>query len=170
MAAGHRRRSRPAGVPAQAEADRQQDGGLEQLDGDDGDDLGSEQTGPAERRRAQPLQHPVAALEAGGDPERDHGRRHDGQRQDAGYEEVDRRGRGGGDDGDLGEEEEEDDGDAQREQEGLPAAQGHEDLGAGLRGERARPHRRPRRRRRPRGVVGSASVAGSTARAPTTSK
>ena len=127
----------PPGFQPQGEPDRQQDGGLQQLDRDDRDDLGAEQARTAERGGAQPLEHAVAALEAGGDAEGDHRRRHDGEGQDAGHEEIGGRRRRGRDHRHLGEEEEEHDGDAEGQQEGLAAAQGHEDLGAGLGGQRA---------------------------------
>ena len=52
--------------------------------------LAVEQPGPAERRGPQPLEHPVAPLEAGGDPEADHGGRHHRQGQHPGHQEVER--------------------------------------------------------------------------------
>ena len=101
--------------------------------------LAPEQSGPAERGGAQALEHAVAALEAGGDAERDHGRRHDGEGQNAGHEEVDRRCRCGVETTEtLEKKSEEDDGDAEGEQQGLAAAQRHVDLGPGL--GRERPH------------------------------
>ncbi len=132
MAPATATRAAAAGVPAQAEPDRQQHRGLQQLDGDDRDDLGAEQARPAERRGAQSLEHAVAALEAGGDAERHHGGRHHGEREDAGHEEVRRRCRRRRDHGDLREEDQEHDRDAEGEQQRLAAAQGHVDLGAGL--------------------------------------
>ena len=132
----------PPGFQPSASPTGEQDGGLQQLDRDDGDDLGPEQAGTPERGGPQALEHAVAALEAGGDAERDHGGRHDGQRQNAGHEEVGRcRGRGRHH-RDLREEEQEDDRDAEGQQQGLAAAQRHVDLGAGLRGQRPQTRRR----------------------------
>ena len=152
--AGNGRRAAAPGVPAQPEPHREEDGGLDQLDRDDREDLGAEQARAAERGGAEPLEHAVAALESGGDAERDHRGRHDGQRQNPGHEEVGRGRRRGRHHRHLGEEEEEDDGDAEGEQQGLAAAQRHVDFGRGLRGQGTegrggRAHRACLRRRRP---------------------
>ena len=140
-AGGGPTRAVSARVPAEAEPDGDEHGGLEDLDQHDGGDLGAQQAGPAQRRRAEALEDAVAALESGGDAQRDHRRRHHGQGQDPGHEEVDgllvRR----GDHVHGGEEDEEDDRDAHRQQQGLTAPQGHEHLGPGLGHER--PHAPP---------------------------
>ena len=52
--------------------------------------LGREQARPGQRRRSEPLEHAVAALEPGGDPEAHHRVRHHREREHAGDEEVDR--------------------------------------------------------------------------------
>ena len=88
MAPPHRDGAPAAGFQPSCEPDGQQDGRLQQLDGDDRDDLGAQEAWPPERGGAEPLEDAVAALEAGGDAERDHRGRHDGERQDPGHEEV----------------------------------------------------------------------------------
>ena len=52
--------------------------------------LAREQPGARQRRRAEALQHAVAAFVAGGDPEAHHRARHHRQREHAGHQEVDR--------------------------------------------------------------------------------
>ena len=52
------------------------------------DDLRREQHGPAEWRGAETFQDAIAAFEGGGDPEADHRRGHDREREHAGSEEV----------------------------------------------------------------------------------
>ena len=54
-------------------------------------DLAGEQAGAGQRRGAEPLDHAVAPLEAGGDRQRGERRRHHRQRQHAGREDVDGR-------------------------------------------------------------------------------
>ena len=160
-------RAVPVGVPAEAEAHGDQHGGLEELDAHDGGDLGAEQAGPAQRRGPEALEHAVAALEPGGDAQRHHGGRHDGQGEDARHEEVDGRLTRRGHHVHGGEEQQEDDRDAHGQQQRLAAAQCHEHLGPGLGRQRphVRPPRRRSRRREGRGEAGSASggVTGPTA-------
>ena len=81
----------PAGrLPSECEADEHDDEDLEHLDGEHAGDLGRQQPSSTQRRRAEALEHPVAALEPGGDAERHHRGRHHGQGDDARRHEVDR--------------------------------------------------------------------------------
>ena len=101
--------------------------------------LGREQPAARERRRAEPLQHAVAALEAGRDPERHHRRGHHRERQHAGHEEVDRVLEVGRDRRvDLGEEHEDPERDRERDDQVLAAAELQHELGSRLRDERLR--------------------------------
>ena len=108
---------------------------LEHLDQEQGADLAEQQARARERGGAEPLDHAVAALEAGGDGQRGERRRHHRQREHAGREDVDRRVRerqahvlrpGHGAD-------QHDHGDHHREQELFAVAQQQPRLHAGLR-------------------------------------
>ena len=100
--------------------------------------LAIEQSAARQRRRAEPLEHAVAALEAGRDAERHHRRRHDRERQHAGHEEVDRVRVVGRDRVDLGEEHEDAERDRQRDDHVLAPPELQHGLGPRLRDERAR--------------------------------
>ena len=62
-------------VPAERDADADDEDHLHDLEREDRRGLGDEQAAARERRRPEPFQHAVAALEAGRDPERHHRRR-----------------------------------------------------------------------------------------------
>ena len=96
---GDARRRAPARggrVPAQRERDRRRSRATwSGLDEQQRADLAEQQPGARQGRGAEPLEHAVAALEAGGDRQGGEGGRHDRQREHAGGEHVDRRcGRG----------------------------------------------------------------------------
>ena len=69
---------------------REEHGELNDLDDQDGEHLRADQAGSWKRRAAEELQHPVVAFIGRCDSEVDERRRDDGQRQDAGQQEVDR--------------------------------------------------------------------------------
>ena len=138
----------PPRVPPEGVAHGDQHHRLEELDGDDGDDLCGQQAGSAQRGGAQPFEDAVAALEAGADAEGGHRRRHDGQGQDARNEEVDRVVGAGGQHVHRREEQQEHHRDAQGKEDGLPVGEDHGHLGPQLGHER--PHQREPRDRRPR--------------------
>ena len=85
------RRAAAARRPAEDE-DRRRDeqGDLDRLDDQHGQQPGDDQLGTAERRPAEPLQDPVRAVVGGRDPEADEARRDDPERDRAGQEEVHR--------------------------------------------------------------------------------
>ena len=77
------------GGPAEREGDEQDDDRLQQFDADDRGGLGGDQAGPGQGRGAQALEHPVPALEPGGDRLAGERGRHDREGDDAGGQEVD---------------------------------------------------------------------------------
>ena len=117
---------------------------LEDLDGQHGQGLGPDQPAAGQRGGAQPLEHPVAALEPGGDGlAGERGGQH-GQGQDAGHHEVDPAA-ADGDQRLVAEGQEQQHRDDQRQQQLLAVAQQEAQLQAGLGADHAGQRRRPRR-------------------------
>ena len=117
---------------------------LDDLDGDDRDDLRREQHRPAEWRGTEPFQDAIAAFERGGDPEADHRRGHDREREHAGSEEVHPVRGARRQHRNEGEEHEEHDGYAERDEQRLPSLEGHAGLGTDLCPQRPGAHARLR--------------------------
>src|SRR5207248_311427 len=113
-------------------------------------------------RRPQPLEDAVAAFEPGGDPQADHGRRHDRQGQHAGNQEVERVAVAAVEvEVHVAEEGQDPDGDAERDDEALAPPEGelrlHLDLGSDTPQAHDRLRLRARLRRRPPGTLASSS-------------
>ena len=150
----HRDRHRAAAgvrLPARGQAHHHDQDHLQDLDGQHGQRLGPDQPAPLQRRRAEPLEHAVPALEPGRDGLAGERGGHDGQGQDA-RAPGSRSGRPGpklisGSRPNAGQQQHRDD---HHEQQLLAVAGQRAQLEAGLRGHHPGQRRRARRRGRPR--------------------
>ena len=120
--------SHPNAIPVDHDGD-----GLDHLQRQHVERLGAQEPAARQRRGAEALQHAVSALVTRRDAEAHHRRRHHGEREDTGHEEVDRMAQRRVHRVDLGEEHEDAERDHERDEQALAPPHREQHLDARLR-------------------------------------